>query len=119
MLSRPRLYRTDGGRPQRGRESMAPATTAPHAHGPGRRQPMSIRKVALVTGSGKRRVGRAVAEALAGRGYAVALHYRTSAADAAAAVADLTGRGVEAAAFPGDLADETAAGALVRAAVER
>jgi pteridine reductase len=77
------------------------------------------RKVALVTGSGKRRVGRAVAEALAGRGYAVALHYRTSAADAAEAVADLTRRGAAAAAFAADLADEAAVGALVRGVVER
>ena len=37
--------------------------------------------IALVTGSGKKRVGAAVAEALARKGYSIALHYRTSAAD--------------------------------------
>ena len=42
----------------------------------------TTRKVALVTGSGKRRVGNAVARALAERGYAIAVHYHHS-ADAA------------------------------------
>ena len=43
----------------------------------------SARPVALVTGSGKRRVGWHVADALARRGYALAVHYRTSVAEAA------------------------------------
>jgi pteridine reductase len=38
--------------------------------------------VAFVTGSGKRRVGAAVAEALARKGYALGLHYRSSRAEA-------------------------------------
>ena len=37
---------------------------------------MSDRKVALVTGSGKKRVGWHVADALAERGYALAIHFR-------------------------------------------
>ena len=44
---------------------------------------MTTRRVALVTGSGKRRVGWHVADALARRGYGLAVHYRTSAAEAA------------------------------------
>jgi pteridine reductase len=80
---------------------------------------MSARKVALVTGSGKRRVGRYVAEALAGRGYAVVIHYHASAADAAEAVAQLQARGAEAVAFPADLSDEAAARGLVRATLDR
>jgi pteridine reductase len=40
---------------------------------------MSHSKVALVTGSGKRRIGRHVADALAARGYALAIHYCSSA----------------------------------------
>src|SRR5947209_5579735 len=80
---------------------------------------MSSRKIALVTGSGKRRIGRAVAEALAERGYVLALHYRTSAADAAEAVAEFTGRGVEAVAFQADLGDDKAAEALVANVVSR
>lgn len=76
---------------------------------------MSEKPVALVTGSGKRRVGRTIADALADRGYRLALHYRTSAAEAEQAVAAYRARGVEAAAFPADLGDET----QVRALVER
>ncbi|MFO0928267.1 MAG: SDR family oxidoreductase [Gemmataceae bacterium] len=76
---------------------------------------MSEKPVALVTGSGKRRVGRTIADALADRGYRLALHYRTSATEAEQAVVAYRARGVEAAAFPADLGDET----QVRALVER
>jgi pteridine reductase len=44
---------------------------------------VSERKVALVTGSGKKRVGNRVAEALAARDYALVIHYRSSATEAA------------------------------------
>jgi pteridine reductase len=74
---------------------------------------MATAKVALVTGSGKRRVGFHVAAALAARGYALAVHYRTSAAEAAETVAALQRQGVPAAAFQADLADERAVRALV------
>jgi pteridine reductase len=63
-------------------------------------------KVALVTGSGKQRVGWHVANALAARGYAIAVHYRSSAAEAEETVAQFQSRGVQAAAFPADLTDE-------------
>jgi pteridine reductase len=69
---------------------------------------MRTRRVALVTGSGKKRVGAVVADALARRGYAIAVHYRTSAAEAAETVTALRAHGVEAEAFPADLADEVA-----------
>lgn len=69
--------------------------------------------IALVTGSGKRRVGAQVAEALAARGYALAVHYRTSAAEALATADRLRALGVEAAAFGADLTDEPAVAALV------
>jgi len=75
---------------------------------------MADPRVALVTGSGKRRVGRFVADALAQRGYALALHYRSSAADAAAAVADYSAQGIAAAAFGADLANESAVQRMVR-----
>jgi pteridine reductase len=67
----------------------------------------------LVTGSGSRRIGRAVADALAARGFALILHYRTSAAEAAEAVSEYTARGVEAVALQADLTDETAVKNLV------
>jgi pteridine reductase len=75
---------------------------------------MSIPKVALVTGSGKRRVGWYVADALAGRGYALAVHYRSSAVEAEETVAHLRQRGVPALAFQADLSDERAVDNLVR-----
>ncbi|QDU26445.1 General stress protein 39 [Anatilimnocola aggregata] len=69
---------------------------------------MTDRKVALITGSGKQRVGWHVAEALGARGYSLAIHYRTSAQEAAETVKEFRSRGWEANAFAGDLADETA-----------
>jgi pteridine reductase len=70
-------------------------------------------KVALVTGSGKRRIGRYVADALAGHGYALAIHYRSSASEAAEAVTYFQDRGVKAQAFQADLRDDKAVRALV------
>lgn len=74
---------------------------------------MAQSKVALVTGSGKRRVGRHVADALAARGYALVLHYRTSSAEADEAVRNFQSRGVDAISVPADLTDERAVGALI------
>lgn len=74
---------------------------------------MTMPKIALVTGSGKRRIGAHVADALAERGYALAIHYHTSATEAKEAVAAYRSRGVEAIAVQGDLTDEKAAQALV------
>lgn len=80
---------------------------------------MSPSRVALVTGSGKRRVGSVVADALAERGYAIAVHYRTSAAEAAETAAALRARGVEVETFPADLTDESAVSGLVTATLAR
>jgi pteridine reductase len=80
---------------------------------------MEPKRVALVTGSGKRRVGAAVAEALADRGYAVVLHYNHSAAEAAEAVTAFQARGVDAVALQADLADERSARGLVDQVVQR
>ena len=71
------------------------------------------RHVALITGGGKRRIGRHVAEALGRQGYELAIHYNTSAADAEEAVAEFQARGVSAAAFQADLSDEQAVRAMV------
>jgi pteridine reductase len=76
-------------------------------------------KVALVTGSGRRRVGWYVAEALAARGYDLVLHYRTAATEAAEGVAALRARGVEAVATQADLTDERSARALIDGTLER
>jgi len=74
---------------------------------------MKTQKVALVTGSGKRRVGSYVADALAKRGYALAIHYRSSATEADEAVARYRDQGVLAIAVQADLTDEKAAAALI------
>jgi pteridine reductase len=65
-------------------------------------------KVALVTGSGKRRIGSAIVEALAARGYQVAVHYNHSAADARETVLRLEEHGLHAQAFQADVGEEAA-----------
>lgn len=80
---------------------------------------MKSRRVALVTGSGKRRVGWHIANALAHRGYALAVHYRTSAKEAADSVREYEARGVEAIAVGADLADESAVSKLVGTILDR
>ena len=69
-------------------------------------------RVALVTG-GARRIGAAVARVLARDGYAVAVHYQHSAAEAEALVQELLASGGGAAALRADLADREASHGLV------
>ncbi|MGL6094954.1 MAG: SDR family NAD(P)-dependent oxidoreductase [Fimbriiglobus sp.] len=69
--------------------------------------------VALVTGSGKRRVGFHVAEMLARNGYDIAVHYRNSAADAVETAAHLKSLGVRAEPVRADLTDETSVKTMV------
>lgn len=80
---------------------------------------MPTPKVALVTGSGKRRIGAHVADGLAARGYALVIHYRSSAAEANDRVAQLQQRGVQAIALQADLSDEQAVHGLVRQTLDR
>lgn len=70
--------------------------------------------VALITGSGKRRVGWHIADALARRGYRLAIHYRSSADDANRAIEEFRDRGVEAIAVRADLTDAPAVAELVQ-----
>jgi len=63
-------------------------------------------KVAMVTGAGKRRVGNAVAQALAERGYAIALHYNRSAQDAEQTAARLRQQGARVETFQANVAEE-------------
>lgn len=69
---------------------------------------------ALVTGAGKR-LGRAMALYLAGRGHDVAVHYASSAAEADAVVAEIRAMGRRAQAFQADLLDEAQVRALIPA----
>lgn len=64
-----------------------------------------IPKVALVTGAAKR-IGRTIALALAQDGYAVAIHYNSSAKDADAVVDEIVRAGGKAMALKADLAVE-------------
>lgn len=80
---------------------------------------MSPQRVALITGAGKRRVGSYVADALAERGYALVIHYRSSGADAAASAAAFQSRGVDAIALQADLTDEKSVLTLVQQALQR
>ena len=79
---------------------------------------MQTRPVVLVTGAAQR-IGRDIALELAAHGWAVAVHYRSSAAAAAQTVAALqdagAGLGTVAQAFAADLADEAECQALVPA----
>ena len=78
---------------------------------------MPTTKVALITGSGKHRIGNVVAMALADRGYDIALHYNRSAEEAQETVAELEQKGVRAAAFQADVANETDVARLFDAAL--
>ncbi len=71
-----------------------------------------VPKTALVTGGG-RRIGRALALALAEDGFAVGVHYHRSRAAAEAVVATIREQGGTALAVGGDLADEAAVRALL------
>ncbi len=69
-------------------------------------------QAALVTGAGKR-LGRAMALALADRGFAVAVHYNSASAEADEVVSEITGKGQKAVALGADLLDETQVSGLV------
>jgi len=68
-------------------------------------------RVALVTGAG-RRLGRAMAGALAGRGMTIAIHHHASAAGADALRDEIVAAGGRAACFAADLTDAEAAAEL-------
>lgn len=75
----------------------------------------AVRPGALVTGAG-RRLGRAIALALAGRGYDVGVHYHRSRAEAEEVVGEIAARGGRAVALAADLFADDAAARLMDAA---
>ena len=75
-------------------------------------------KVALVTGAG-RGIGRAISEALAREGAAVAVNYSSSAAKAEAEVARIVAAGGQAIAEQADVRDPIAVDRMVAAVMER
>ncbi len=70
---------------------------------------------ALVTGAGKR-IGRAIALALGGAGFDVAVHYRSSSADADEVVSRIKDMGRKAAAVKADLSSEHETASLITVA---
>jgi pteridine reductase len=78
---------------------------------------MTTHRVALVTGSGKKRLGWHIAQALAGRGYALALHYHHSTQEAHDSAATLQARGTAVLCVQADVSDEGAVEAMVRQVV--
>lgn len=72
-------------------------------------------EVALVTGGG-RRIGAHLARTLAARGYAVAIHYRSSAAEAESLAEEIARSGGRAAALQADLGDPAQLEELIAAA---
>lgn len=77
--------------------------------------PQTIPRRALVTG-GAKRLGRAIAVALADAGFDVAIHYAASATDAEATAGEIRARGRGAATLRADLAREAEMADLVPAA---
>ena len=75
-------------------------------------------RVALVTGA-VRRIGRAIALALAGDGAAVVVNTRSSRAEADAVAAEIEGRGGRALVHLAEVTDETAVQAMIEATLER
>ncbi|MFM2096736.1 MAG: hypothetical protein RIS70_3860 [Planctomycetota bacterium] len=80
---------------------------------------MSNRPVAIITGSGKKRVGWHIAKALADRGFAIAIHYHRSATDAEQTAKDFQDRGVTTTTVQADLADELAVQSMVDKVMHR
>jgi len=70
-------------------------------------QPASnLSKTALVTGSGRQRLGASLVRHLAAQGFRIALHYHQSKAAAEATVKELNETGTEAIALSADVADQ-------------
>ena len=70
-------------------------------------------RVALITGSGRRRVGNVVATFLAKRGYSIALHYHSSSAAAQTAVQEIRALGVECEAYQANVAESLDVDAMI------
>jgi NAD(P)-dependent dehydrogenase (short-subunit alcohol dehydrogenase family) len=75
-------------------------------------------KIALVTGAA-RRVGKAIALALADRGAHVVITYHTSEAEARATLGEITARGVQGLALMGNITRSSDVDAIVRQVIER
>ncbi|QDU94675.1 SDR family NAD(P)-dependent oxidoreductase [Lignipirellula cremea] len=75
--------------------------------------------VMLVTGSGRDRLGRQLVDAFADQGYAIALHYHSSAEEAQQAVQELRDRGVTVEAYQANVAEEGEVEQMIADVVQR
>ena len=76
-------------------------------------------RIALVTGSGRKRVGWHIADALARKGYAIAVHCRAARTEAGETVEHLRSLGVQAESFTAELSDEAQVRAMVADVLKR
>ena len=76
-------------------------------------------KTALITGSGRQRLGSLLAHSLAAEGYRIALHYHTSEAAATATVTTLQQQGVDAVALPADVTCQDQVDQMFATCIER
>ncbi|HEX3998065.1 MAG TPA: SDR family oxidoreductase [Pirellulales bacterium] len=77
------------------------------------------KRVAIVTGGGRKRLGSFVVDALAERGYSLTVHYLSAATETEAAVAAMNASGKTAIAVRADLSDEQAVAGLVEQTLDR
>jgi NAD(P)-dependent dehydrogenase (short-subunit alcohol dehydrogenase family) len=77
-----------------------------------------MKGTALITG-GARRIGRAIALSLVGRGYKIALHYHSSQQDAEKAASDIRSKGVDCELFQCDLSHSGKVATLIPRVFER
>ena len=80
---------------------------------------MTTSKIALITGSGRKRIGWYVADALARRGFSLVIHYRTAAKEAEESGADWRRLGGDVLTVQADLTDEQAISAMLQKTLDR
>ncbi len=78
-----------------------------------------MNRVAMITGSGRRRLGNLIARSLAGRGYSIALHYHRSREAAMQCAEEMTSGGVSCEVMQADVAVDEEVDRLFDAVIQR
>jgi pteridine reductase len=78
-----------------------------------------VKPVALITGSGRPRIGKCIARALGERGYQIALHYNSSEEQARDTVREFEDLGIETMSFQADVSKEADVDRMFHALRER
>lgn len=79
----------------------------------------AVQSVALITGSGRHRVGNVIARYLANRKYLIALHYQSSKAEAMETLRELRRNGTDCEAYQADVSNDAAVADMVAQVHER